>query len=175
MNINDLLVDGFGRIQHLLHLSLDGLTDGQLHHLPTSESNSIAWLAWHIGRGQDFEINTSIRGIDQVWIKDVWYAKFGKAADPLDHGTGNTSEQVAAFRSDTKTLLAYYDAVHEKTIEFVKSLSESDLDRELNEPQWDPLPTVGVRLVSIMDDGVQHAGQAAYIRGMVVNRHWFPA
>ena len=123
MNLNDLLEDGYERIKGTLHLSLDGLTDGQLHHLPTSESNSIAWLAWHIGRGQDFEINTSFRAIDQVWIEGGWYAKCGKSADPLDHGTGYTSEQVAAFRSDTKTLQAYYDAVHEKTIEFLKTPS----------------------------------------------------
>lgn len=175
MDVRDLLVDGYERIKGTLHLSLDGLTDGQIHHLPTSESNSIAWLAWHIGRGQDFEINTSIRGIDQVWIEDVWHEKFRKPADPLDHGTGYTSEQVAAFRSDSKSLLAYYDVVHEKTIEYLKTLTEGDLDRELNEPEWTPLPTVGVRLISVMEDNVQHAGQISYIRGMVENRHWFPA
>ena len=33
----------------------------------------------------------------------------------------------------------------------------------------------GVRLISVMEDNVQHTGQIAYIRGMVENRHWFPA
>lgn len=175
MNINDLLVDSFGRIKNLLHLSLDGLTDGQLHHLPTSESNSIAWLAWHTARGQDDEISRAIREIPQLWISDGWHEKFGRPADLDDTGFGHTAEQVAAFRSDTATLLAYYDAVHERTIEYLKTLTESDLDRELDEPQWSPLPKVGVRLVSVMDDNIQHVGQTAYIRGMVENRHWFPA
>ena len=36
----------------------------------------------------------------------------------------------------------------------------------LDEPQYDPLPTVGVRLVSVVSDNTQHAGQVAYLRGM---------
>ena len=32
---------------------------------------------------------------------------------------------------------------------------------------WDPPVTLGVRLVSILDDDTQHAGQAAYVRGLL--------
>ena len=33
---------------------------------------------------------------------------------------------------------------------------------------WDPPVTLGVRLVSVVSDDLQHAGQAAYLRGLVV-------
>ena len=33
--------------------------------------------------------------------------------------------------------------------------------------RWDPPVTLGVRLVSIADDDIQHAGQAAYLRGLL--------
>jgi hypothetical protein len=35
---------------------------------------------------------------------------------------------------------------------------------------WDPPVTLGVRLVSIISDDLQHAGQAAFIRGIIERR-----
>ena len=32
---------------------------------------------------------------------------------------------------------------------------------------WDPPVTLGVRLVSVADDDLQHVGQAAYVRGLI--------
>ena len=32
---------------------------------------------------------------------------------------------------------------------------------------WEPPVTLGVRLISVLSDGLQHAGQAAYVRGVV--------
>ena len=55
---------------------------------------------------------------------------------------------------------------------YIRSLSEIDLDKELDEPWFQPLPTVGVRLISILDDSVLHAGQAAYIRGLRQGKGW---
>ena len=46
------------------------------------------------------------------------------------------------------------------------SLSADDLDRVVDR-RWDPPVTLGVRLVSVADDGLQHAGQAAYVRGLL--------
>ena len=35
---------------------------------------------------------------------------------------------------------------------------------------WDPPVTRGVRLVSVVDDDIQHAGQAAYLAGLARRR-----
>ena len=40
------------------------------------------------------------------------------------------------------------------------------LDRVVDE-SWDPPVTLGVRLVSILNDDTQHVGQAAYVRGLL--------
>ncbi len=55
---------------------------------------------------------------------------------------------------------------------FVGSLAPADFDRQLNEPQYQPVPTVGVRLVSILSDNLQHAGQTAYLRGLWQGMGW---
>ena len=44
-------------------------------------------------------------------------------------------------------------------------LGPDDLGRVVDR-QWDPPVTMGVRLVSVADDSLQHVGQAAYLRGM---------
>jgi hypothetical protein len=63
-------------------------------------------------------------------------------------------------------LLGYLDAVHERTCGMLEGLSADDLDRVVDR-RWDPPVTLGVRLVSIADDCMQHAGQAAYVRGVL--------
>jgi hypothetical protein len=66
-----------------------------------------------------------------------------------------------------KALVEYLRADLERINEYLNSLSASDLDRELDEPEFQSLPTVGVRLVSILDDTLQHAGQSAYLQGLL--------
>ncbi len=63
-------------------------------------------------------------------------------------------------------LLGYYDAVHDQTVRFVRGLTVGDLDRVVDE-RWDPPVTLGVRLVSVLADDLQHAGQAAFVRGVL--------
>ena len=57
--------------------------------------------------------------------------------------------------------------MHARTLEFVGGLADDDLARVVDE-RWDPPVTLGVRLVSVIDDAVQHAGQAAYARGIIL-------
>ena len=69
-------------------------------------------------------------------------------------------------------MLAYHDAVYSQSTSYLKTITPTDLDRILDEPQYDPLPTVGVRLVSVIDDNAQHVGQIAYLRGLIQGRTW---
>ena len=172
MEWNDLLTDGYGRIIEVLERVLKGLSQDDLKWQPSPDCNSIGWLAWHLTRQQDAQI-ASLMGEEQLWIKDTWHAKFDRPADLRDIGFGNTPEQVTAFKSpDIDTLLSYNRAVVERSKGYFNTLSNSDLDRELDEPRFQPLPTVGVRLISIMDDSILHAGQAAYVRGLRQGRGW---
>ena len=85
--------------------------------------------------------------------------------DPDDTGYGHTAAQVQAVRPDgPEALIGYFEAVSARTVEWLATLTEQDLDRVVDE-RWDPPVTLGVRLVSILDDDTQHAGQAAYVPG----------
>ena len=48
------------------------------------------------------------------------------------------------------------------------ALAESDLDRIVDR-RWEPPVTLCVRLVSVADDCLQHAGQAAYVKGLLAD------
>jgi hypothetical protein len=63
-------------------------------------------------------------------------------------------------------LTGYLDAVHEQTVGYVATLTPDDLSRVVDE-RWDPPVTLGVRLVSVVNDDQQHVGQAAFVRGML--------
>ena len=172
MKWKDLLIDGYNRVPEFLQNVLKGLTQDDLDWKPKHDCNSIGWLVWHLTRQQDAQI-ASLMGGKQLWVTDKWYAKFDQPPEPDDVGFGHSPEQISAFKSPvSRTLLGYIRAVVEHSNKFINSLSENDLDRELNEPWFQPLPTVGVRLVSILDDSVLHAGQAAYIRGLRQGKGW---
>jgi hypothetical protein len=170
----DMMVDGYGRISEILGRVLDGLNEADLNWQPRPDCNSIGWLCWHLTRVQDDHISDLI-GEEQLWIKDGWHAKFNRQADKKDIGFGHTPEDVAAFKSpEPQFLLEYHNAVMERSQHFFRTLSKKDLNRELNEPWFQPLPTVGVRIVSVLCDNLEHAGQAAYVRGLKQGKGWQP-
>ena len=63
-------------------------------------------------------------------------------------------------------LLGYLAEVDARTKSMLEGLTADDLDRVVDR-RWDPPVTMGVRLVSIADDCLQHVGQAAYVRGLL--------
>ena len=164
MRSSDLLIDAYGRIQEDLRQAVEGLPAEQLEHRPAPGATSIAWLAWHLVRVQDDHV-AEVAAREQVWTADGWIDRFGLPFDPTATGFGFTPEQVAQVRGLTADLLlGYAAAVHARTVEFLRGVSDDNLDRIVDE-RWDPPVTLGVRLISVLSDDLQHVGQAAYVRG----------
>jgi uncharacterized damage-inducible protein DinB len=167
MNTVDLLTDAFGRVQETVHDVVEGLTPDQLAARVGDDANSIAWLVWHLTRVQDDHV-AGVAGIEQVWRSGGWSERFGLSLPEMSTGYGHGPEDVAAVRVDSPDLLTgYYDDVHEQTLAYVGGLTDADLDRVVDRA-WDPHVTLGVRLVSVINDDTQHAGQAAFVRGLIL-------
>ncbi|HEY0577699.1 MAG TPA: DinB family protein [Pseudonocardia sp.] len=169
MNSAALLADAFGRVREIVHRTVTGLTPEELAVRLDEEANSIGWLVWHLTRVQDDHV-AGVAGTEQAWTAGGWADRFGLPFPPGELGYGQSSAQVAQVRVESADLLTgYYDAVHEQTLRFVRGLRDEDLDTVVD-GSWDPPVTMGVRLVSVLSDDLQHAGQAAFIQGILARR-----
>jgi len=169
MTAAEILTDAFGRVRETVHEVVEGLTPDQLSERVAPEANSIAWLIWHLTRVQDDHV-AEVRGTEQVWTAGGWIGRLALPFDARDTGFGHSSDQVAAVRVGSGELLTgYYDAVHDQTVGYLGELEDGGLDRIVDE-RWDPPVSLGVRLVSVIDDDIQHVGQAAFVRGLLQAR-----
>ena len=165
----ELLIDGFGRIRENVADVLDGLTPEQLAYRIDPDANSVSWLVWHLTRVQDDHIAAAF-GVPQIWSADGWARRFGLPAGMMDHGYGHMRDQVtpvAAATAASGLLGEYHEATYAQTVKVVSEIRDADLDRVVD-TRWTPAVTLGVRLVSVLDDDMQHVGQAAFVRGIVL-------
>jgi uncharacterized damage-inducible protein DinB len=165
LDTSDVFLDAFGRIREVVFEVLDGLSPAQLAYREGSQANSIAWLVWHLTRIQDDHV-CAVAGREQIWVADGWAERFGLDLDVRDTGYGHNPDQVAAVKADGELLSDYHQAVYESTADYLKGLTSGDLDRVVDR-RWDPPVTLGVRLVSVVADDLQHAGQAAFVKGLL--------
>ncbi len=169
MKATQVLADAYGRIQEVVHEAVEGLSAEELNARIDPQANSIAWLVWHLTRVQDDHMADASER-EQVWTAQDWVSRFALPLPAAATGFGHTAQQVAKVRVDSgDLLLGYFDAVHEQSTAFIRSLAAADLER-IVDTRWDPPVTLGVRLVSVLADDLQHAGQAAYVRGMLSRR-----
>ncbi|BDM70387.1 hypothetical protein HEK616_38740 [Streptomyces nigrescens] len=162
----DLLVDAFGRIREAVEEAVTGLGPDELSTRPEEDANSIGWLVWHLTRIQDDHL-AGVAGTEQLWTSDGWYERFGLPFSADDHGYGHSRKEVAAVKDLGEELLTgYHEAVHDNTVQYLAGIADKDLKRVVDRA-WTPPVTMGVRLVSVIADGLQHAGQAAYVRGLL--------
>jgi uncharacterized damage-inducible protein DinB len=162
----DILTDAFERVRDTALRTIDGLSEEQLASRPTPDSNSIAWLVWHLARVQDDHIADAAAD-EQRYTADGWHERFGLPFDAEATGYGFDSDDVGAVRNVSAELLAgYLTAVHDRTAAYLATLDDEDLARIVEEG-WNPPVTLAVRLVSVISDDLQHAGQASYVKGLL--------
>jgi hypothetical protein len=165
MDTSALLIEEFERVRGATHDAVKGLTPDVLAFQPGPGANSICWLIWHLTRIQDDHV-ADVAGREQLWTADGWMDRFGLPFPPAATGYGHRPDEVAAVQVESGALLlGYHDAVHAATVRYLEGLGADDLDRIVDE-RWDPPVSLGVRLVSVLADDLQHVGQAAYVRGL---------
>ena len=168
MDSSGILIDGFDRVAQTVHRVLHGLDADTAEFRIDDKANTIAWLIWHLTRVQDDHIADAAQS-EQVWITGGWVDRFELPFDASATGYGQDVDDVAAVRVSAKLLADYHDAVHHRTVQYLRTLTSDDLDRVVD-TRWDPPVTLAVRLVSVISDDLQHVGQAAFVRGIAERR-----
>jgi hypothetical protein len=173
MEAAGLVLDALGRVRSMVR---DALKDLAAEELLSPPKPHIAWLVWHLARVQDANFS-ALMDKPQMWVADGWHARFDMLPEPRDYGSGHrqTRAQVDAFTiTDKDLLLGYLEAVFAQTKGYLSTVSNDDLNRVLNEPQYQPLPTLSIRLASVINCNTRHAGQIEYLRGLIKHHGWFP-
>ncbi len=166
MHVTEVLADAFGRIREVVDEVVAGLSPEQLAFRPDGIGNSVGWLVWHLTRVQDHHL-AAVAGTEETWISSGWAEQLGLPFDPSATGYGQAPDEAGALRVGSGAqLMAYHHAVCERSLRYVETLDEADLDRIVDE-SFSPPVSLGTRLVSVIADDLQHAGQAAYVRGLL--------
>ena len=160
----DLITDAFGRVQEAVHAVLVGAGPALLEYRADSEANTIAWLVWHLTRVQDSHV-AELAGEPQLWTSAGWERRFALPFAAAATGYGHDADEVAEVRAGADLLRGYFDAVHESSIAYLGTLHEDDFSR-IVDTRWTPPVTLAVRLVSVIAEDLEHAGQAAFVRGL---------
>ena len=169
MDSRAVFLDLFERIPPLVEQAVTGLDAEELATPPAPGANTIAWLTWHLTRVHDSHVAELLPEL-QLWETGDFAEAFGLQPDPHNTGYGHSPDDVLAVRPvDPAAVLAYHGAVFERSRTYLSGLSDDDLDRIVDE-NWDPPVTLGVRLVSVADDCLEHVGQANYVRGILERR-----
>ena len=169
MQIADVLIDAYNRIHEEVDSVLTGLEPKDLGARLDPDANSIAWLIWHLTRVQDDHLSKAFN-VEQVWTADGWAKRFDLPFPVEAHGYGQTSAQVGELsRIPADMLQGYHEATWRQTIALLSKTTDADYDR-IVDTHWTPAVTLGVRLVSVISDDLQHVGQAAFIRGVLERR-----
>ena len=146
----------------------DGLNEEQLRYQPTAESNSIAWLVWHSSRVKD-QVTGNISREEEVWVAEGWAQRTGMDADAT--GVGDSPEQVASFPVASRLLFGDADAAPRAVMRLLSTVTPAQLAQPVEyvlgdtRPAWDAIR-------GMLGDSYSHAGQVAYLRGMVTGYGW---
>lgn len=167
MDITTLYKDFSHRINDQLDV-LPQLGTNVLNAHPGGHPNSAAWLLWHAGRQFDVQL-AALSGAQEVWIAQGYRDELGLGELGDSMGYGHTPDDAAQLvvgsRESAEALVRYIRAVVAAADEYVDGLGADQWDVVVDD-SWDPPVSRGTRLVSIVDDAVQHIAQAHYVAGM---------
>jgi hypothetical protein len=122
---------------------LSGLTEKQVRAIPAGCSHSIAWMVWHITRIEDITLNILLAGSAQLFRRGAWRSKLKAPTEEVGNAMNRDAVESLSRSLDWKALLAYRQAVGQRTRVIVSGLTRDQLKPK-------PAPD---RLERIADEG----------------------
>ena len=177
-NVKDVLLDLMDTYKRGIHASIDGLSPEALTFQPDPDANHIAVTIWHLARVMDGLYVHRMCALDadrEVWFTDGWADKYkydprGKGSNKLGMLTGYSVEEMKAVPvMSLADMLAYFDATHQKMVDFLNETTDEKL-QELA-PGSDPKREFYFWVKISIIDGTRHTGEIQAIRAMWERKH----
>ena len=169
----DSVIAALGRNWDMVDSALKDMDAATLAQRPNDQSNSIAWILWHMNRVVDTFIHTRFQEKPQIWISEGWFQKYGMDRGENDRGVGWTAQQVAAWDAPSlEVQLGYYEAIKESARQYLDTVTQADLERQLVAPPVSEPRSIAILLGQMTWDNIAHGGQIAYLRGFYQGMGW---
>ena len=160
MNALTVIEDLFSRGREIVGM-VEGLSDERLDEAPHP---SIAWQVWRMGRSLDYNMSPLL-GREQLWLAGGWHERFGLPPNPRDFQPGfpPPTDLVRTFHApSTGLLIEYFNATFGLVGEYLATLTDDDLDSEIDQGRYRTRVTIGIRLVSVGVSLAQSVGDVRY-------------
>jgi len=162
MEAKDIILKSLEESQRYLNEALEGLTEEELAWSPREESNSIAFILWHLSRVEDIWINRITKDKNEVYDAEGWQERLG--TPPNESGGRYTREQLLAWPVPKLEILkGYADSVRSKTMALLQSITDEKLSATVSTGRYD---TVGAILGHLITEIALHVGQMHYLHGV---------
>jgi hypothetical protein len=170
MNASEFALHSLTEVQEPLSKAVEGLTQEGLMRQPRPGANHIAFILWHMMRVEDWFFHYLFQRVPQIWEAEKWHEKLGLPDDPKVTGFGYTAEQVASFPSvQLRDLMAYGEAVRAETLDYLRNTDPAKLDETVTSRLFGEV-SIASLIGHLVVELAQHAGQIAYIRGLVTEQ-----
>ena len=144
--------------------SVDGLTKEEISVSARPECNSIAFILWHMTRAEDIWINRVILEVEEIYESSHWREKLGTPAG--DSGFRYTVEQLQAWPvPEADLLVGYAEDVRKMTLNYLDTVPREKLADKIS--FLGKSSTIGDILAHMITEIALHAGQVAYLRGLL--------
>lgn len=151
---------------HASYMWYDGTTanvsEEQAHFQPQGKTHNIATLAAHIQQSEDWFFNQMMKGGETMWESEGWGDKLGiPNVMRMEDGVDVTME------GGLERLKPYQDAVRANTAAYFDSLTDEDLDEELDLSSlgMDPMRRVDVIMGFVLGNTFAHTGEISAVQG----------
>jgi uncharacterized damage-inducible protein DinB len=155
---------------NMAHTFLDGtcadVSREQADGLPGGKAHPIGATMAHIVLAEDIVISMFARGA-QPLVMGEWSGKTGVSEpEPMDRSEENLLAWANRVQVDIPQLQQYGKAVLKNTLDWVDSLTEADLDRELNPPGFGKQTVASMISLAALVHVSNHCGEVSALKGI---------
>lgn len=147
-----------------LMATLKDVTETDVTWRAAPNANAILEIAWHVARVDD-RLGRRMTGLGpELWDSQGWSRTFAATGDTPAGEPYQILKKAGAVAPRLADVTAYLDALHEDTIEKLRSLTPADLDRvpDPGRPDRD----VAAYFRHLITHKNNHHGQIDFIRGL---------
>lgn len=131
-----------GTEQNEVDTLLNDLLPHEYNIMPTVKDETIAWVLWHIARIEDLTMGILVADGKQLFDNE-WKNQLNALISDTGNALSDDEIMELSRQINTEKLLAYWNAVGQRTRDIVKSLSTDDMKRKVSAEGLEIIKQIG--------------------------------